>query len=108
MTRSTLIEQVAEATQGMITIEQVCERIGIYPETYSNWVKQGHAPAPHRREIGSGRYLWSAKEIEQWLQKETGGFARPRPANKPARTLKQVARGRRGPKHHEKLSVSAL
>lgn len=100
-------EKQAELVRDTLTIEEVCERIGIYPETYSNWVKQGNAPAARRREIGSGRYLWDAKEIDEWLQKETGGFKRPRPANKPARACKQIERGRRGPKHHEKITAAA-
>jgi predicted DNA-binding transcriptional regulator AlpA len=94
-----------EAMRNMLTIEQVCERVQIYPETWATWVKQGGAPTWSRRELGSGRYLWDAKDIDKFLADQYGGF--PRHGNKPARELKQIPRGQRGPKPHEKITAAS-
>jgi len=100
-------QQQADIAGSMLTMEQVCERVGTYADKYSDWVKQGYAPAPRRREIGSGRHLWDAQEVAAFIEKEQGGFRRPQPFNKPPRNIKTTPHGRRGPKQHDKATAVA-
>lgn len=61
----------------MIYIEEVLTLCAMYRETYHNAVKTKGAPGPTRREIGTGRYVYSRAEVRDWLKSLTGGFMRP-------------------------------
>jgi predicted DNA-binding transcriptional regulator AlpA len=102
------IKVQAESNLNMITLEEVCKRVGISRKAYRRWMKEGHAPTPCRREMGSGAYLWDEKEFDEWLERDAGGFARSKVVSSPPRIQKAKNRSRRGPRHHEKLMAAAL
>lgn len=70
-------ERKAAESHNMLSITEVCKRCGMHPETFHNRMKNKDGPQPVRREIGTGRWLWDAAEVDAWVRGMTGGFARP-------------------------------
>lgn len=48
----------------LLTVAEVCQRLGIAPSTWRAYVARGQAPQPDRR-IGR-EPLWSPRTIERW------------------------------------------
>jgi predicted DNA-binding transcriptional regulator AlpA len=71
-------ELQATEARDFLTVEQVCERIGVYPQTYIKWVKRGKAPSPRRRELGSARQLWDGKDIARFMHEQMADLPRPK------------------------------
>jgi hypothetical protein len=67
-----------------IDIQGVYERTGISPQRWAILVRNGDAPKPAGKVLGTGKgarmgvRLWWASEVDEWLKRTTGGFRLPR------------------------------
>lgn len=89
------------ASENMLTIDAVCERCNMCKETFHKRLKAGDAPAPAKRELGTGRQLWDGEEVDAWIRKKFGRYALPTPRGSLQRkrgSMKRAVKG--GAKTH--------
>lgn len=91
------VKEKEDEARAMLNLDQVCARVGVHPETWHSWVKQGKAPASVSVELGSGRDVWRTAEIDEWLQEKTGGYPLPNVRDYTAAANARKT-ARRGPK----------
>ncbi|MCL2470370.1 MAG: hypothetical protein FWF25_01315 [Propionibacteriaceae bacterium] len=61
---------VVDTGQGELTRDQVCQLLGIRPDTWSGYVSRGQAPQPIRH-VGSTP-VWSSDQVERWQGSRQG------------------------------------
>lgn len=53
-------------TKGYLSVEDVCQYLGICPSTLYAWIKNDPA-FPKRRKLGFRRNMFLVKEVDDWL-----------------------------------------
>lgn len=94
------VEKQQAASKDMLTIDAVCERCGMCKETFHKRLKANDAPAPAKRELGTGRQLWDAAELDAWIRQKFGRFRLPPRSHEPPK--------RGTPKHTSKTHAAAV
>ena len=67
----------------LATVAQLCEFIGVTPNTLRAWRRRRDFPAPALRVAGRGGMieLWARSDVETWLAK-AGGWRRESPGHR--------------------------
>lgn len=61
-----------------LNVEQIAQLTGLSIPRWRKAVREGGAPRPIGRELGTGRLLWSREEVTAWLEQVSGGYRFPR------------------------------